>query len=230
MSAPAKTLLEHLTAPGAGEAYDLSKGQLVRLREAFRLKFSSRKSDKRRADEIAAEIYREILELYANDNARLSALEALHGGRLEILNDQGARRATSRDGLASLADAGHITPEQCKAGLAYRWGYEALGKDLQSQLNAPSGGGGVPGSGALERKFRQGQALAYFVDLERYVERQTPKRKGFSSAKALMVLRLIAGEGRAISSIAAGGKQQARLRDHLALALDLAAAFQARGR
>lgn len=227
-----QTLLEHLMAPGAVETYGLTAGQLVRLREAFRLSLAKAKRDRRRAEEIAALVWREVSEAlaqacldYTADGQLLASVEARRGGRLVVVNAAGARRGTSRDGIESLVDNGHLTADQVRAARFFRAMYERLGKDLQSQLNAPVGGGGVPGSHKLLSRYLTGVDLGVMRDIERSISAQARDIKGLSGGKALMVLRAVAGEGRAISSLAQAGRQQGVMRDHLTWALDRVAAF-----
>jgi hypothetical protein len=234
--APEATLLEQLMAPGAVETYGLTAGHLVRLREAFRLSVAPKKRDRRRSEEIAAAIWREVSEAlaqaiaeagqnYAEDDQLLAAVEARRGGRLVVVNAAGARRATSRDGIDSLADKGHLTADQLRAARFFRGMYERLEKDLQSQLNAPVGGGGVPGSGKLLARYLTGVDLGIMKDIERSITVQARDIAGLSGGKALMVLRAVAGEGRALRSLVGGSTGYDVMKTHLTFALDRVAAF-----
>lgn len=113
-----------------------------------------------------------------------------------------AYRRKSRDGLGSLAQSGAISAGEHRAGLAYRHCYEVQAAGLRSNLGNAQGGGGVtpvgfslPGQAALHRAY----VMARLTQMDRAVA------GAMTDGREVAVLRLVAGEGRTLTSIAAGG-------------------------
>lgn len=119
-----------------------------------------------------------------------------------VTMEKGRVRLRSRDGLASLNDTGSLTDDELKAGLAYRHCYETAAGGLRSALGQTEGGGrNVPvgfaprDAAALQRAY----VMARLAQMERTVGAE------MHDGRELTVLRMVAGEGRTLSSLAAGG-------------------------
>lgn len=152
----------------------------------------------------AAEVaIRQAAELAARDGVELTAADKRairrdHG----VTMAKGQVRLRSRDGLVSLNDTGSLTDEELKAGLAYRHCYEAAAGGLRSALGQTEGGGrslpvgfALRNAAALQRAY----VMARLAQMERTVGAE------MLDGRELTVLRMVAGEGRTLSSLAAGG-------------------------
>ncbi|HUO23636.1 MAG TPA: hypothetical protein VMU59_14060 [Caulobacteraceae bacterium] len=131
----------------------------------------------------------------------------------------GGLRVTSRDGLQTLFEQGGLPRTEYDAGLLYRRCFEALAAGPRSNLNrdfaAPVRGFSEAGAAAFA-ELRAGRA-------ENLQAWEALARTG----RQLWVLRLVAGEGRTINSIAPGGS--ARLANTKALTAVLEAIARDRG-
>lgn len=163
--------------------------------------------------------------------------EARHGGAVEAFNDAGAVRLCSRDGLAHLFRLGRIGAGELAAGMAYRAAYEVRARDLRSQLAGGVGGGSDHEQFVATRMVRA-QSACQCHDIEAAVlavgapglmgmSRGSPYQRGVGD---LAVLRAVAGEGRAISSLGSGGSMAALNLAALKRALEVAAQVIARPR
>ena len=108
----------------------------------------------------------------------------------------GRMRVTSRDGLRTLYEQGGLQQPEYDAGALYRRYFETLNAGPRSSMNRDASGvrgfneAGAEGFAELRafraEKLRQWEALA-------------------KTGRELWVLRLVAGQGRTINSIAPGG-------------------------
>tara|TARA_R110002124_G_scaffold173690_5_gene341340 strand:- start:6911 stop:7675 length:765 start_codon:yes stop_codon:yes gene_type:complete len=134
------------------------------------------------------------------------AIRADHG--VDIATDarnRGQIRMKGRDGLVSLNTAGRIGDDLLQAGLAYRQCMEVAASGLRSGLANPEGGGrtmvagfALPGAAALHRSY----VMARLAQMDRAVAAITV------DGREVQMLRMIAGEGRTLTSIASGGNAQ----------------------
>jgi hypothetical protein len=145
-------------------------------------------------------------------------LERARGG--EVQQADGRMRLTSRDGLLTLYERGGLDRAGYEAGQLYRRCYETLTAGPRSNLNRDFLGG-VRGGFAedaadcfAEIRAGRAQKLAAWEALA-------------TSGRQLWVLRLVAGQGRTINSIAPGGS--ARLANTRALTEVLDAIAKERG-
>jgi len=129
-------------------------------------------------------------------------------------------RLTSRDGLQTLLERGGMEPPEYEAGMMYRRCYETLSAGPRSNLardlmTGVRGGFAEGGSDSFAeiRAFRA-QRLAEWEALA-------------ATGRQLWVLRLVAGQGRTINSLATGGS--ARLANTRALGEVLRAIAMERG-
>ena len=204
-----KTQAEELLDEAA--ALSLSLDQLGRLRHAMAIRFGT-KAERRRSNEIAAEIRR---ELRAGLDETI-ALEKARGGEVVQFNTAGAVRLGARDGLASLYLAGKLEPRLAAAGFGYRRAREAQGS-LGVMRFGETGGGA---SDAVLAGFARARLSAAAAVIDRTVALELYQRPD-----ALDTLRKVAGDGQTIRSLAAGGKDAAHRLSGLVLALEIAARF-----
>ena len=144
-------------------------------------------------------------------------LERARGG--EVVQAQGTLRLTSRDGLQTLLERGGLEGPEHQAGLLYRRCYETLTAGPRSNLNRDFAGGArgfgeAPANGFAEIRAFRAQKLALWEALA-------------TTGRQLWVLRLVAGQGRTINSLGAGGS--ARLANTRALTEVLRAIAVERG-
>ena len=124
-------------------------------------------------------------------HARGEAVEQVHG-RL---------RVTSRDGLQSLFEQGGMEPPEYEAGMLYRRCYEALSAGPRSNL-ARDFSSGVRG-------FSEAPADS-FAELRAFRAEKLKNWEALAkTGRQAWVLRLVAGQGRTINSIAPGGSARA---------------------
>jgi hypothetical protein len=149
------------------------------------------------------------------------AAEAAHGGDVVAFNDAGAVRLCSRDGLAHLHQLGWLTDAELENGLLYRMLYEMPASDLRSQLGGGVGGGGDHEAfvGARFMRAKSGEARLA-------IEQAVTVRCGSAHAPRyqrglteLRVLRMVAGEGVALSALGSGGSMASLHRAALKRAL-----------
>lgn len=161
--------------------------------------------------------------------ARAEALEVAEGlketVRLAVANSEtvavqdGQLRITSRDGLRTLFEGGGLEGPEYEAGLQYRRCYETMAAGPRSNLSRDfasgvRGFGEAPAEGFAELRMFRAEKLARWEALA-------------ETGRQLWVLRLVAGQGRTINSLASGGS--ARLANTRALAEVLKVIAQERG-
>ncbi|WP_419254463.1 hypothetical protein ACN2C6_03275 [Caulobacter sp. ErkDOM-YI] len=123
------------------------------------------------------------------------------GQRLAPVPKQGPLRLKTRDGLMSLHASGSLSDGEVEAGLAYRLCVEHAGAGLRSALATCEGGGrshggfGPRDKAALMRAY----LMARLDQMERAVNAAA------QDGRELLALRLIAGDGRTLTSITAAG-------------------------
>jgi hypothetical protein len=144
-------------------------------------------------------------------------LERARGGVVE--QAQGRMRITSRDGLATLLERGGLERPEYEAGLMYRRCYETLTAGPRSNLNRDFSG--------VRGGFSEGAASG-FAEIRAMRAEKLALWEGLATCdRQLWVLRLVAGQGRTINSIAPGGS--ARLMNTRALTEVLRAVAEERG-
>jgi hypothetical protein len=191
----------------------LNRDQLARLRHAYMLQEKGTKRDRRRATEIGAEVKRELL---AQLNESVD-LEKKRGGKV-IQPKSGPVRMSHRDGLQLLWDSGALSRRQLLAGMAVRELAELCTDGLRSQLEDRVGGGGSGSNDGLIVHLLLSAKNTLFLS---YIEAavQSKSRNG----RELTMLRLVAGEGRTISSVSRAGADRALNTAALKVALTAAA-------
>lgn len=134
------------------------------------------------------------------ETARLEAERC--GCPVQRAPDGGPLRLKTRDGLLSLLSSGSLSGELGQAGLAFRHCFEASQADLQSVLGNPN-----PGADRGERRHgdREPAALRRALILARLNQMERAVDAASRDGRELLALRLIAGEGRTLSSLASGG-------------------------
>ncbi|EDX81456.1 hypothetical protein BBAL3_2613 [Brevundimonas sp. BAL3] len=162
------------------------------------------------AASIRAVVEAEALRSRLTDTVRLEALRT--GEKVQRLPASGPVRLKSRDGLVSLHTSGSLDDDEVRAGLAYRMCWEAASAGLKSSMaNGERVSGGARGD-ALD--IKRAYLMARLNQMERAVGAI------MQDGRELLALRLIAGEGRTLTSLASGGNakvaQLAALRRALA--------------
>lgn len=147
----------------------------------------------------------------AEEKALAQGLEqtvALARQRGEKVERAGGRlRITSRDGLQTLFEQGGLERPEYEAGMMYRRCYETLDAGPRSNL--------ARDFGAPARGFAEAGAEG-FAELRAFRAEKLRRWEGLAgTGRAVWVLRLVAGQGRTINSIASGGS--ARLANTKAL-------------
>jgi hypothetical protein len=146
-----------------------------------------------------------------------ASLERARGGQVE--REGGRLRIPTRDGLRTLLDSGALESPEYEAGLIYRRCFETLSAGPRSNLNRDfmTGVRGVSEAGADG-----------FAELRALRAEQLGRWEAMAgTGRQLWVLRLVAGQGRTINSLGAGGS--ARLANTRALAEVLRAIALERG-
>lgn len=141
------------------------------------------------------------------------ALAAKRGEHIRIVDGQVINQ--DRDGLRNLVRTGGINPIHWMAGLKWRSIYEATERSLRSQIGQSTGGGVED-----DRKLKDvGAQLVTRKEIEADVMAACKNGRGVTT------LRLVAGEGRTITSISRPGKSSDRILNTkaLVLALDIVA-------
>lgn len=188
--APAETLAEHLLRNA--EALALSLAQVQRLRQAFQLLRGTRRQQ---ADggRIAVEVRCEV------DGAIIAAVAAARarGERVQRFNDAGAYRIKGSDGIASLTEAGALTPAEIQAATAYRQCFEGSTSSLGSSLRNAGGTGG--GSLTAVARLHQTYLKLRLDKIDQAIGHMSRDRR------ELAVLRAVAGRGETLRSLGAGG-------------------------
>jgi hypothetical protein len=144
--------------------------------------------------------------------AETARLERARGGQVEQAN--GRMRITSRDGLLTLHERGGLERPEYEAGMLYRRCYETLTAGPRSNLNRDFMNGARGG-------FAEGAADG-FAEIRAF-----RAQKLAATGRQLWVLRLVAGQGRTINSLAPGGS--ARLTNTRVLTEVLRAVAMERG-
>lgn len=132
---------------------------------------------------------------------------------------KGPLRISSRDGLHSLRQSGHITDAHYAVGLLYRAGFEARGRDLRAASLEPGRGGGHDNDRFVEARLRRARMLDFVARADRAVAMALSDKP-----MGLRLLRAVAGEGTSLSAWGAG-RAFTRNRDVLVEALDLLVAL-----
>jgi hypothetical protein len=206
-----------------GPALVLSEDQQERLHDAvIAYERSPKGSPGSAMRDAALGVARGVQDELGSGLAETIALAEAKGDK--VTRDNGRTRCHGRDGLAALFDAGALgaglRPDdalegakvRAEAGFAYRQAHEQRGA-LRSQLCGEIGGqGGDPVAAGFYR-------AAYGHTLHS-VEQQVGT---FVGERALLALREVAGEGKLVSSISAGGWSMRKNTEALISALDVAA-------
>ncbi len=153
-------------------------------------------------------------EWLAGALAETAALEQARGAVVE--RSPGRVRISGRDGLHTLQATGALDPSQVAAGLRYRERFEAAHPRLASALAIRAGGSGAPQF--VERiAARQAQARRDLDCMEHAVAaRYAREGRPALAADALLVLREVAGLGRAVRELSGSGRRRTALTARLA--------------
>lgn len=152
----------------------------------------------------------------AEIGAGLVETQALAKARGETLETgTGTLRISSRDGLRSLRQAGHITDAHYAVGLLYRAGFEARGRDLRVASLEPGHGGGHDNDRFVAARLRRARMLDFVARADRAVAMSLSDKP-----MALRLLRAVVGDGGSLS-VWGAGRAFARNREVLVEALDL---------
>jgi hypothetical protein len=171
-------------------------------------------------------------QLARNEQAEIAAglveTVALARARGETVDaDGGSLRVSSRDGLRSLRQSGHLTDAHYAVGLLYRAGFEARGRDLRSGSLERGGGGGHDNDRFVAGRLRRARMLDFVARADRAVAMSLSDKP-----MALRLLRSVAGEGTSLS-VWGAGRAFSRNRQDLIAVLDLIVSLakqMARGR
>ena len=145
---------------------------------------------------------------------------ALAEARGEVVETEGGPlRISSRDGLRSLRQSGHITDAHYAVGLLYRAGFEARGRDLRVAGLEPGHAGGHDNDRFVAARLRRARMLDFVARADRAVAMSLADKP-----MALRLLRAVAGEGTSLSAWGAG-RAFACNRQVLTEALDLVVAL-----
>lgn len=186
------------------------------LREAAAMSFPQRSARDRADAGRMAETMRNELKAAL---AEVTYAAQARGETVEPFNDAGAVRLKGRDGLLTLSKAGTLTTGEVEVGLVCRQLAEhADNAGVGSQL---SGLGDLKGSAKPDARIIMGLRQAYsgvrMTDVYRHVQAADP------SGLALRMLKGVAIEGRAVSSLVSGGRPRANAAAALRTALRIAA-------
>ncbi|MDP1642733.1 MAG: hypothetical protein Q8L59_11160 [Phenylobacterium sp.] len=129
-----------------------------------------------------------------------------------------ALRISSRDGLATLFEAGAITAHQYGAGRAYRVAFEAAGVIRVASLNPDGPAGGRAQPSGLQARSAHELQRAYVLARLRQIELAV---SGLGD-RELNVLRKVAGEARTIRELGGGGNTREANQAALRRALEAA--------
>lgn len=131
---------------------------------------------------------------------KIAIAEIADPGEVSVMPRSDARRIHSRDGLASLYDAGKLTLRQLMAGRAYRRRWEAAFRGLRSALGG-DGGSSPPG------RIVAAQERSAQWELERSRCDTAVQLRLREHPQALMLLRRVAGEGASLTAVVGNGKR-----------------------
>jgi hypothetical protein len=191
-----ETLAFHLLRNA--DALNLSNDQRSRLLHAHRLSLGNA-YQRDEGGAIAVGVREEL----AADIAATVSRAKDRKEAVSRFNAEGAVRIKGRDGLALAMAAGKITGEAWLFGLTYRAMYETAGHGIASALGAVDEG---RGSGNVDRFVMAGYSRAMAgVDLTD-VDGSVLAAHG---AKALTILRQVAGQGVTLSALGDSGNLRA---------------------
>jgi hypothetical protein len=193
----------------------LSRQQIARLGFAHGLEGRGTRRDRRRANEIAAEVQRELLGQLSES----VTLERRRGGEV-VETESGPVRMKSRDGLKLLHESGAVSSREYQAGVIVREIAERRELELGSQFgNLDRGAASTHGGsdGLVIHRLTVAQNTVMLDAVEARV--QGLSRNG----RELTMLRLVAVQGRTISAVARGGADRALNTEALKRALAIAA-------
>lgn len=145
------------------------------------------------------------------------ALAKARGETVEV--EAGHLRISSRDGLRSLRQSGHITDAHYAVGLLYRAGFEARGRDLRAASLEPGHGGGHDNDRFVAARLRRARMLDFVARADRAVAMALSDKP-----MALRLLRAVAGEGTSLS-VWGTGRTFTHNREVLVEALNLVVAL-----
>ncbi|MBC7168984.1 hypothetical protein [Phenylobacterium sp.] len=170
----------------------------------------------------ADQLRREQLDAFwaqqsAAETAELASARGEEIGKAGGPDAPKALRISSRDGLATLFEAGVISAHQYGAGRAYRVAYETAAKVRIASLN-PSGVSAGKSPAGLQARSAHELQRAYVLARLRQIELAVA---GLGE-RELTVLRKVAGEGMTIHQIGGGGKPREKNKAALRRALDVA--------
>jgi len=205
-----ETLASHLLRNAI--ALQLTVGQRRRLTAAYRLGLGT-KSDQVEGRRMANEVQ---LELAVAVQA-VAAFAEERGEKVTTFNDAGARQITDRDGVAALVKAKALTDADARTALSYRYLFEHAAAGLRSQLGAVDEGGSKRAVAGLSARSAAQLHRAYVLARLDQVERAVLADQ--ENGLELAVLRIVAGEGRALSSVTSRGKSRGLYLDALRRAL-----------
>ncbi len=185
-----------------GSAY-LSPDERKRLVKAEALAKSERASDRYQARALMAEVETEVSERIETRSVARGLdesvkLEMARGGEIDHSASFGHCRMLDRDGLKTLFDRARLTREEYDTGRVYRHLTEMAFSGGKSQMEPRVGGTTVDLIGQGFTRAKAG-TLRTKIDLAVAVQLK-------SDPVALQVLRLVAGEGRALRTLANGSR------------------------
>ncbi len=134
--------------------------------------------------------------------ARIGETATLARARGETVEQaQGRLRITSRDGLQTLYEQGGLERPEYEAGMMYRRCFETLHSGPRSNLAGDFGSG--------VRGFSEASADG-FAELRAFRAEKLRLWEGLAkTGRQAWILRLVAGQGRTINSVAPGGSARA---------------------
>lgn len=132
---------------------------------------------------------------------RHQAVADVERGDVSIMPKSDAMRLLSRDGLAQLGERGKLRQRQVIAGFSYRRRWEAAHAGLRSVLASP-------GNTTSRKVDQDGPTLRADWSKQLTACDEAIAMRLRQHPSALHVLRRVAGEGHALSSVAPGGGKQ----------------------
>lgn len=157
--------------------------------------------------------------------AETAALELARGAAVE--RSPGRVRISGRDGLRTLEASGALSRRQLSAGLRYRDRFEAAQSRADSALALrPGGRGGRGGPADVPQGIaaRLAQARRDLDRMERAVAaRYAAEGRPALAADAVLMLREVAGLGRAVRELTTSGRRRTALTARLGEALEVLA-------
>ena len=154
--------------------------------------------------------------------AETAALELARGAAVE--RSPGRVRISGRDGLRTLEASGALSRRQLSAGLRYRDRFEAAQSRAGSALALRPGGRGGPADVPQGIAARLAQARRDLDRMERAVAaRYAAEGRPALAADAVLMLREVAGLGRAVRELTTSGRRRTALTARLGEALEVLA-------